>query len=82
MKCERCNGLVIPVSFLGGDDIVGAWAYDGLKCLNCGHITDPQFKKNRGRRAQPDPTCHSGYSQLAKAGLGTLNRTSRASASL
>ncbi|QPD05690.1 MAG: hypothetical protein Nkreftii_003464 [Candidatus Nitrospira kreftii] len=48
MKCERCNGLVIAVSFVGGgDDTHGAWKYDGLKCLNCGHITDPLFIKNR-----------------------------------
>jgi hypothetical protein len=48
MKCERCNGLVIAVSFVGGgDDTHGAWKYDGLKCLNCGHITDPLFMKNR-----------------------------------
>lgn len=48
MKCERCNGLIIAVSFVGGgDDTHGAWKYDGLKCLNCGHITDPLFIKNR-----------------------------------
>ncbi|MBL8075335.1 MAG: hypothetical protein JNL29_13290 [Nitrospira sp.] len=48
MKCERCNGLVIAVSFVGGgDDTHGAWKYDGLKCLNCGYITDPLFVKNR-----------------------------------
>lgn len=47
MKCERCNGLVLAVSFVGGDDLCGAWEYDGLKCLNCGHITDPLLMKNR-----------------------------------
>lgn len=47
MKCERCNGLVMAVSFVGGDDSRGAWEYDGLKCLNCGHITDPLLMKNR-----------------------------------
>lgn len=30
-----------------GDDAPGAWKYDGLKCLNCGYITDPLFVKNR-----------------------------------
>jgi hypothetical protein len=73
MKCERCNGLFISVSFVGGDDVVGAWAYDGLKCLNCGHITDPLLKKNRARRAQNDATQHLGYGRVVKAGLGTLN---------
>lgn len=52
MKCERCRGLVVPVSFVGGDDARGAWEYDGLKCLNCGHITDPLFMKNRKLSAQ------------------------------
>lgn len=48
MKCERCNGLGIAVSFVcDGDDAPGAWKYDGLKCLNCGYITDPLFVKNR-----------------------------------
>ncbi len=50
MKCERCNGLVIAVSFVGGDDARGAWEYDGLKCLNCGHVTDPLLMKNRRNR--------------------------------
>ena len=37
MKCERCNGLFIPVSFVGGNDEIGAWEYAGWKRLNCGH---------------------------------------------
>ena len=73
MKCERCNGLFIAVSFVGGDDVVGAWEYDGLKCVNCGHITDPLLKKNRELQAQNKTTHHSGYSPSVKAGLETLN---------
>ena len=45
MTCERCKGLFIPVSFVGSDDAGRAWEYDGLKCVNCGHITDPLLKK-------------------------------------
>ena len=52
MKCERCNGLFIPVSFVGGDDVIGAWEYDGWNCLNCGHVTDPLFMKNRALLTQ------------------------------
>jgi len=41
------------MSFVGGgDDAHGAWKYDGLKCLNCGHITDPLLMKNRMLPAQ------------------------------
>lgn len=71
MTCERCKGLFIPVSFVGGDDVVGAWEYDGLKCLNCGHITDPLLKKNRELSAQNDATYHSGSNRGMKPCLGT-----------
>lgn len=73
MQCERCKGLFIPVSFVGSDDVVGAWEYDGLKCLNCGHITDPLLKKNRERLPQNDAPHYSGASQVMKVGLGTLH---------
>lgn len=56
MKCERCSGLVIAMSFVGGDEALGAWEYDGMKCLNCGHITDPLFMKNRRIRARQGAT--------------------------
>ena len=73
MTCERCKGLFIPVSFVGGDDACGAWEYDGLKCVNCGHITDPLFKKNRARLAQNDAPQYSGASRVIKAGWGTVH---------
>jgi hypothetical protein len=70
MKCERCNGLVIAMSFVGGDEALGAWQYDGLKCLNCGHITDPLFMRNRALPAQNQSTPHAVRGPMAKAGLG------------
>lgn len=73
MKCERCNGLIIAVSFVGSDDAYGVWKYDGLKCLNCGHITDPLLKKNREFLAQNEAIHHLGYSHVPTPGLGTLN---------
>ena len=39
----------MPVHFLyrcRGDDVVGSQEFDGLKRLNCGHITDPLLKQN------------------------------------
>lgn len=68
MTCERCNGLFIPVSFVGV-----SWEFDGLKCLNCGHITDPLLKKNKARPAQNDAPHYSGSSRDMEAGPGTLN---------
>ena len=73
MKCERCNGLFISVSFAGGDDTCGAWEYDGWKCLNCGHVTDPLFMKNRGIHAR-SATVHQPVPRHGvQASLGTLN---------
>lgn len=73
MKCERCNGLFLSVSFVGGDDVGGAWAYDGLKCLNCGHITDSLIKKNRERQPPNDMPHYSGSSRVMQAGLATVH---------
>ena len=73
MKCERCNGLVIPVSFVGGDDARGAWEYDGWKCLNCGHVTDPLFMKNREILARSGTVHQPVPRQVAKADLRTSN---------
>jgi len=73
MTCERCKGLFIPVSFVGSDDVVGAWAYDGWKCVNCGHVTDPVLMRNRELLAQNEATHQSVLSRIVEAGLGTLN---------
>jgi|PlaIllAssembly_1097288.scaffolds.fasta_scaffold08634_5 hypothetical protein len=47
MKCERCGGFIVGVSFFGGETAAEAWEYAGWKCLNCGFITDPLIQKNR-----------------------------------
>lgn len=73
MKCERCNGFVIAVSFVGGDDARGAWEYDGLKCLNCGHVTDPLLMKNRGILAQGGTAHQPVPGRITKAGLWASN---------
>ncbi len=51
MKCERCGGFGIDVSFSGGVTALEAWEYEGWKCLNCGHVTDPLILENRIARA-------------------------------
>lgn len=53
MTCERCGGFVIDVSFSGGVTAIGAWAYDGSKCLNCGCVTDPLILRNRVAQFRP-----------------------------
>jgi hypothetical protein len=73
MKCERCKGLFIPVSFVGGDETVGVWAYDGWKCVNCGHVTDPVLMSNRELLVQNEATHQSVLGRIAETGLGTLN---------
>jgi hypothetical protein len=52
MKCERCGGFTIHVSFSGGVTALERWEYDGWKCLNCGHVTDPLILENRDAQAQ------------------------------
>lgn len=47
MKCRRCGGFIVGVSFSGGETATGAWAYTGWKCLNCGSVTDPLIPKNK-----------------------------------
>ena len=73
MKCERCNGLFIPVSFVGGDDEIGVWEYAGWKCLNCGHVTDPLFMKNRDTHAQRETVPQSAYRHIVEPVLQTQN---------
>ncbi len=71
MKCERCNGFVMAVSFIGGDDERGAWGYDGWKCLNCGHVTDPLLMKNREIHSRSATVHQPMPRRNAQAGLRT-----------
>ena len=73
MKCERCNGLFIPVSFVGGDDEIGVWEYAGWKCLNCGHVTDPFFLKNREVLARSGIVHQSARRHIGEPVLRTQN---------
>ncbi len=52
MKCQRCGGLTIGVTFFGGVIATEAWEYDGWKCLNCGVISDPLIVKNKTWQSQ------------------------------
>ena len=44
MRCTRCGGLVVAEHFNGGETMIDGWAYQGLRCVNCGAImADPGF---------------------------------------
>ena len=52
MKCGRCGGFMLGVSFSGGETATGAWEYAGWKCLNCGYVTDSVILQNRIAQSQ------------------------------
>lgn len=68
MTCERCGGLVIAASFTGGDDALTAWEYHGWKCMNCGHVTDPQFAKNRAAQTGSRTPYPAGRHRVPESG--------------
>jgi uncharacterized Zn finger protein len=51
MKCTRCQGFVVQTQLF---DFAGSnghlWATSS-RCLNCGHVHDPEIEANR--RSQP-----------------------------
>ena len=46
MSCTRCGGTVVIEEFL--DDKGSSLGFEGLRCLNCGHIEDSVIHSNRG----------------------------------
>ena len=59
MNCERCGGLTVHASCLGGITATEGWKYDGRKCLNCGHVTDSLIARNRVAQSQRSATRES-----------------------
>ncbi|HET9961612.1 MAG TPA: hypothetical protein VFQ34_04710 [Nitrospiraceae bacterium] len=51
MNCERCGGLKVYDHFYGSSASLSVWSYSGLRCLNCGNITD--VPGNDGRPFTP-----------------------------
>jgi len=45
MSCTRCGGAVVVEEFL--DDKGSSLGFEGLRCLNCGHIEDSVIHSNR-----------------------------------
>lgn len=52
MTCDRCGGLVVEERFCGGETMLGAWTYHGVRCINCGAIG---ARGPSGDRAHTDP---------------------------
>jgi hypothetical protein len=56
MSCTRCGGTVVIEEFL--DDKGSSLGFEGLRCLNCGHIEDSVIHSNRGGGAVLRPSRH------------------------
>jgi uncharacterized Zn finger protein len=56
MSCARCGGTMVVEEFL--DDIGSSLGFEGLRCLNCGHIEDSVIHTNRERASMPRPSRH------------------------
>jgi hypothetical protein len=41
MQCQRCQGYLITEHFIDMLSASGEMDFKGLRCLNCGDITDP-----------------------------------------
>lgn len=46
MSCTRCGGTAVIEEFI--DDKGSSLGFEGLRCLNCGHIEDSVIHSNRG----------------------------------
>ena len=42
MKCQRCDGIMVPEAFYGQDDVFQGW-----RCIFCGEIIDRVILRNR-----------------------------------
>jgi len=58
MKCNRCGGLQLWSHFANLGSAVGAWAYDGWRCMNCGDIVDALILENRSLQQDSISTAH------------------------
>jgi hypothetical protein len=58
MKCDRCGGLRLWSHFANLGSAVGAWAYDGWRCMNCGDIVDAVILENRSLQQTLISTAH------------------------
>ncbi|ALA60427.1 hypothetical protein [Nitrospira moscoviensis] len=58
MKCARCGGLQLWSHFANLGSAVGAWAYDGWRCMNCGDVVDALILENRSLQQETISVAH------------------------
>ncbi len=58
MRCGRCGGLQLWSHFANLGSAVGAWAYDGWRCMNCGDVVDALILENRSLQREMISTAH------------------------
>ena len=46
MTCPRCQGLMVGDLSCDLAETQGMWVKT-IRCMNCGHVTDPTMEKNR-----------------------------------
>lgn len=58
MRCNRCGGLRLWSHFANLGTAVGAWAYDGWRCMNCGDVIDALILENRSLQQDTISAAH------------------------
>jgi hypothetical protein len=61
MNCPRCQGLIVPDLSCDLAETQGMWVRT-LRCMNCGHVTDPTIEKHRSQSSR-----HQGAGQTLSA---------------
>ena len=52
MTCPRCQGLMVGDLSCDLAETQGMWVKT-LRCMNCGHVTDPTIEKHRLQSNRP-----------------------------
>ena len=58
MRCGRCGGLRLWSHFANLGSAVGAWSYDGWRCMNCGDIVDALILQKRTLQQETISVAH------------------------
>lgn len=51
MSCPRCHGFMVHDLSCDLEETQGMWVQT-IRCMNCGHVTDPTIEKHRAQAAQ------------------------------
>ena len=53
MNCPRCQGLMVRDLSCDLAETQGMWVHT-IRCMNCGHVTDPTIEKHRTQSNRPE----------------------------